>query len=93
MIHNSRIPWPVQENGEPEEPAFLCHMHEQDMADEIRMNMLETYGIPCLRTYPGDGAFGKVILGMSGEGACLFVPASMLEDAQALCEPPEETEE
>ena len=43
--------------------------------------MLEAYGIPCLRQYPGDGDFGKVVLGMSGFGTDIYVPESMFEDA------------
>ena len=46
--------------------------------------MLEAYGIPCLKRYPGNGSFGKVILGMSGQGTEIYVPKSMLEDAAAL---------
>ena len=46
--------------------------------------MLEAYGIPCLRDYPGDGSFGKVVLGMSGQGTDIYVPESMLEEAQNL---------
>ena len=57
------------------------------MNDELKINMLEAYGIPCLRLYPGDGSFGRVVLGMSGLGTDIYVPESMLEDAQALCSP------
>ena len=51
------------------------------MQDELLVNMLEAYGIPVIKNYPGDGEFGKVILGMSGLGTDLFVPESMYEDA------------
>ena len=51
------------------------------MQDELLVNMLEAYGIPAIKNYPGDGEFGKVILGMSGLGTDLFVPESMYEDA------------
>ena len=93
----SRLPddllerWPKGENGEVEKPVFLCNCGPQDMNDELKINMLEAYGIPCLRVYPGDGSFGRVVLGMSGFGTDIYVPESMLEDAQALCTPaPEE---
>ena len=36
------------------------------MDDVLLVNMLEAYGIPCLKNYPGDGQFGKIMLGMSG---------------------------
>lgn len=78
--------WPKTENGDFEEPAFLRHCASTDMEDELVINMLSAYGIPCVKQYPVDGALGKVILGVSGSGADLFVPKSMLEDARKLCE-------
>ena len=78
--------WPKDSNGEPEAPAFLCNCINSDLGDELRINMLEAYGIPCLRMYPADGGFGKVVLGMSGFGTDIYVPQSMLSDAKALCE-------
>lgn len=78
--------WPKDENGEPEKPEFLCRCISNDMTAMIRINMLEAYGIPCLSVYPGDGSFGKVILGMSGEGVDIYVPQSLYADALALCE-------
>lgn len=77
--------WPKTADGEPEAPALLCNCKSLDFGDELKINMLEAYGIPCLRIYPGDGGFGKLILGMSGQGVDIYVPESMLEDAQALC--------
>ena len=56
-----------------------------DGEPELKINMLEAYGIPCLKAYPGDGGFGKLILGMSGQGVDILVPKSMYEDAVALC--------
>ena len=46
--------------------------------------------IPCLRDYPGDGAFGHIIMGASGTGVDIYVPKSMLEVAQKLIEGVEE---
>lgn len=86
--------WPKDENGAPEEPAWLCNCKNLDFDDELKVNMLEAYGIPCLRLYPGDGSFGKLVLGVSGQGADIYVPASVLDDARQLCESqPEEPEE
>ena len=76
--------WPKDECGEPEEPVLLTTAINLNLFDEMTINMLEAYGIPCLRRYPGDGSFGKVVLGMSGQGTEIFVPKSMLEDAAAL---------
>ena len=77
--------WPKDENGEPEEPVFLGTAVNLNYFDELTINMLEAYGIPCLRRYPGDGSFGKLILGMSGQGTEIYVPKSMVEDAANLC--------
>ena len=76
--------WPKDERGEPEEPVLLTTAINLNLYDEMTINMLEAYGIPCLKRYPGDGSFGKVVLGMSGQGTEIYVPRSMLEDAAAL---------
>ena len=78
--------WPKNEKGELSEPRFLCHIYSMDMNAELKVNMLEAYGIPCLVTYPGDGSFGKVLLGMSGNGVNIYVPEENYEDAKALCQ-------
>ena len=77
--------WPKLPSGEPEKAVFLCNCKALDYSDELKINMLEAYGISCLRDYPGDGSFGKVVLGMSGMGTDIYVPESRLEEARALC--------
>ena len=84
--------WPKTAQGEPETPALLCNCKSLDLGDELRINMLEAYGIPCLKIFPGDGSFGKLILGMSGQGVDIYVPQSLLGDARALCEAQPEAE-
>ena len=93
MPHDLLSRWPKDESGELEQPAFLCNCGPQDLNDELKINMLEAYGIPCLRIFPGDGSFGRVVLGMSGLGSDIYVPESMLEDARALCTPAPDEEE
>ena len=78
--------WPKAENGELVPPKFLAHRLSLDMADVLLVNMLEAYGIPAVILHPGDGDFGKVILGMSGTGSSIFVPETMYEDAKNLME-------
>ena len=85
--------WPRDGEGRAEESALLCRRGNTDMSDELTVNMLEAYGIPCLRDYPGDGAFGRVIMGASGTGVDIYVPKSMLEEAQKLIEGVENDEE
>ena len=76
--------WPKGPDGEPEEPAFLTNRSQVDLASDMVRNMLDAFGIPSVARYPGDGVFGKVMIGMSGSGVDIFVPKSLLADAQEL---------
>ena len=78
--------WPRDDTGETVEPAFLVHCGPLHMEAEMIQSMLESYDIPSVRCLPGDGAFGELILGMSGNGVDLFVPVTMLEKARELLE-------
>ena len=78
--------WPKLENGEPVPPALLTTCGGADLEENLLVNMLEAYGIPALVRYPGDGAFGKIVLGVSGTGCSIFVPETMLEEAKDLME-------
>jgi len=78
--------WPKDENGEFVAPVFLTHCSSVDMEDIMTLGMLAAYDIPALKTYPNDGSFGKVILGMSGTGVSIFVPQTMFEEAKAILE-------
>ena len=60
------------------------------MDDAMLVSRMESYGIPCLRQYPNDGDFGRLILGMSGSGRDIFVPADLWADACELLKEPEE---
>ena len=77
--------WPKTPSGEPEKAVFLCNCKALDLSDELKINMLEAYGIPCLRDYPGNGSFGKVILGMSGQGTDIYVTESKQGEARNRC--------
>ena len=85
--------WPKDENGDPVEPVFMTHCIALNMEDEMISNLLEAYGIPCLKQYPNDGDFGRLILGMSGPGVDIYVPKTMYEDAVNLSEGSAEYEE
>ena len=78
--------WPKDEQGEPIPPRLLAHRTSLDMADTMLVNMLQAYGIPAVVLHPGDGAFGKVILGMSGTGSSIYVPENMFDEAKILME-------
>jgi hypothetical protein len=73
--------WPKDEKGEPVPPVYLSHRSGLDMDDALLMSMLEASGIPSLRKYPGAGDFGMLILGVSGYGVDIYVPATQYEDA------------
>jgi hypothetical protein len=50
------------------------------------ISMLNAYGIPCLKQFPNNGALGRVVLGVSGTGTDIYVPATMLDEARDILE-------
>jgi len=78
--------WPRREDGELEEPQYLCTRTCNDMADQLTANMLKAYGIPCLCMERAEGSLGRVVLGISGYGVEIYVPANLLNDAKILIE-------
>ena len=85
--------WPKDSSGQPEPPVYLCHCKGLDMDEAMLVSRMEGYGIPCLLQYPNNGEFGRLILGLSGTGVDVFVPASLWADACELLKEPEENEE
>ena len=85
--------WPKDGNGEFETPAFLTDAVEAGGEAELLCQMLRSYDIPVLRRYEKDGTLGKVVLGFSGYGVKLYVPASRLEEARELMKPIDEAAE
>ena len=78
--------WPRDMKGEPVPPKFLTHCSSRDVEDVMLVNFLQSYGIPAAVIHPGDGSFGKVVLGLSGTGSSIFVPETMYEHAKELME-------
>jgi len=74
--------WPNTVTGEAVPPAFLTHIYGGPLDTELTLNLLEAYGIPHICDYPSNGLFGKLIMGQSAGGIKVFVPETMLEDAQ-----------
>ena len=74
--------WPVRESGEPVAPAFLIHIGGGPLDMELTLNLLAAYGIPHVCDYPNNGLFGKLIMGHPPSGMEVYVPETMLEDAQ-----------
>jgi len=86
--------WPKNEDGEPVPPAYLKHISGGPLDLEIAVNLLTAYGIPHVSELPNNGAFGKMIFGQPPSGMEIFVPETMLEDAQNIltAEPVDEEE-
>ena len=85
--------WGRAEDGGYETPAFLTDALEAGGEAELLCQMLRSYDIPVLRRYEKDGTLGKVVLGFSGYGVQLYVPASRLEEARELMKPVDEAAE
>ena len=78
--------WPRDAQGEIVAPKFLKHCTSVDMEDTLLVNMPGSYGVPAVVLHPGDGNFGKVVIGMSGTGSSIFVPETMYDLAKELME-------
>jgi len=76
--------WPTDENGETVPPAFLTHIGGGPLDMELTLGLLSAYGIPHVCEYPNNGLFGKLIMGHPPSGMEVYVPKTMLEDAQNL---------
>ena len=74
--------WPDDENGEPVAPVYLKHISGGPLDLELSLYLLEAYGIPHVSELPNNGAFGKLIFGHPPSGMEIFVPETMLEDAE-----------
>lgn len=84
------LPWPVTETGEPEQAVFLANVSDTGVDAELIVGMLRAFGVPVVRGFREDGQLGKIILGFSGYGESLYVPAGRLELARELLKPSEE---
>ena len=78
--------WPRDAEGEIVPPKFLVHCTSRDAEDVMTVNFLQSYGIPAAVIHPGDGSFGKVVLGISGTGSSIYVPETMYDQAIELME-------
>lgn len=76
--------WPVTEDGTKEKAVLLRRVADHLNDAEMTISLLAAYGIPCFKYYDKDGLAGRVITGFSDCGAGLYVPESLLEEAQAI---------
>ncbi|MGM9619255.1 MAG: hypothetical protein ACI3W8_05430 [Oscillospiraceae bacterium] len=80
--------WPVGADGEKEPAAHLLDTQDSGGAADMIVSLLESCGIPVMKRYENEGAIGRVVLGFSGFGVSLYVPASRLEEAQEILNAP-----
>ena len=73
-------------SGAPEPAAKLDIQWELDSQADITVSFLESCGIPAFQ----NGSLGKVLGGFASQGVEIWVPASRLEEAQALLDAPTE---
>ena len=78
--------WPKDTSGAPEPAAKLDIQWELDSQADITVSFLESCGIPAFQ----NGSLGKVLGGFASQGVEIWVPASRLEEAQALLDAPTE---
>ena len=78
--------WPKDETGAPESAAKLDIQWELDSQADITVSFLKSCGIPAFL----NGSLGKVLGGFASQGVEIWVPASRLEEAQALLDAPTE---
>jgi len=76
--------WPLDSTGKLVKPTYLTNIFPTNMELEIIVGLFESSGIPIVTKHPGDGSFGKIILGMSGTGTDLYVPETNLAEAKEL---------
>lgn len=88
--HDLAERWPKNPDGAPEKPVFLTSSAEGDSAAAMLVEKLRAYDIPVLREYGTEGALSRVLFGTPSSGVGLYVPESMLQDAQALIAPIDE---
>ena len=81
--------WPKDEAGAPEPAAKLDIQWELDSQADITVSFLESCGIPAFQ----NGSLGKVLGGFASQGVEIWIPASQLEEAQALLDTPAEIPE
>lgn len=74
--------WPMDENGEPKKPVFLRHINGSQLDVKMVTGLLRAYDIPVFCTFPNDGKFGELVLGVAASGVDIYVPEEYLKDAE-----------
>ena len=86
--------WPRDAAGQDEKAVLLTSTFDSPADADTVISLLSAYGVPCFKYYDREGGAGKVINGFSGYGADLYVPESLLQEAQDILNaPPMESDE
>ena len=86
--------WPRDAAGQDEKAVLLASTFDSPADADTVISLLSAYGVPCFKYYDREGGAGKVINGFSGYGADLYVPESLLQEAQDILNaPPMESDE
>ena len=80
--------WPKDDDGTPEPAALLCN--GSDYPDELALmcSLLESFSIPHYAKHQGSAQYMSLLFGHAAAGIEIYVPASLLEKAQALLDAP-----
>jgi hypothetical protein len=74
--------WPKDSGGALVRPTLLTHVGGSALDMQMTISLLEAYGIPAIDHYPNDGEFGRMMIGHAGGGMDIYVPETMLVEAQ-----------
>ncbi len=87
---NPAAGWPQGPDGQPVAPAFLTKVMGLEMDYELALARLRAYHIPYVCQFPNAGSLVRIITGFSGAGMDIYVPETLLEDAQNIMQNVEE---
>lgn len=73
--------WPTDSNGENIAAAFLTNVAGTQAEYELALSLLRSFNIPYACEFTGMGQISKVYTGFSSSGMDIYVPVTMLEDA------------
>ncbi len=90
------VSYPVEilppESAKLTEYSFLMNVPDGFVCDIIK-SKLESFHIPCDIQYTGAAQYIKIFMGTSPEGANIYVPTELLEDARKVVEQPSDLDE
>jgi len=74
--------WPKDDKGENVPAAFLINIGGTQIDYDLALSVLRAFNIPYACELPGSGQFTTIYMGFSGGGMNIYVPETMLEEAE-----------